>query len=306
MGNALATIKQGYQIMGMEARDKVVANRANIFTGLSVVGTIGTAVVSAFAGAKSARQIDAKAAELQRPLTTKEKAKLCWKNFLGPAATVVGSSAGAIGSNRVMAGDIARLTADVTMVQKAYNEFRKASNEVLTEKQQEEVRDKIAENKMAEIPQKEIDRVQDIPGGGYGVTQLFVDGFNPEVKFFSTVDKVELAMAELRNEMALLPARNKQGYSPVILGIPYVNWLYKIGWVDPTTAFKTDSIIFKKYGWNKGYPEEDGTSNDDEISAYLKPGETMWQGQRRSCYYIEWDQAPSDMELGNLIKSDIV
>lgn len=298
-------ISKGCEIMAQDTANWTQKNRANILTGFNVVGTIVTAVLSAFGGAKSAREIDAESAKLQRPLTTKEKAKLCWKNFLPTAGVGAGSIGSGIASNRIMAGDIARLTTDVTLAHKAINEWKKASNEVLTEKQQNEIKEKIGENKLEKIPAEDIQNVQDLPSGGYGVTQLFVDGFNEEIKFFSTVDKVQLALSQLRTEMALLKPRDPHGHSPTVLGIPYVNWLYKIGWTNSTKAYRSDSTIIKNYGWNKGYMDDYGCCNDDEISAYLKPSETEWRGQMRSCYVIEWDTEPSDMKLGNILKSDI-
>lgn len=297
------TLGTGYKIMGEEAKQKIVDNRSNIFTGVSVLGTIATSIISAIAGAKSARQIDKKAAELQRDLTLKEKAQLCWKNFIAPAGAVVGSSAGAITSRVIDRNNITRLTTDVAIVSKAYNELKRASSEVLTERQQAAVNDKIAEKKMEEIPKEKIERVPD-PNGGPGVSQLFVDGFNEEIKFFSTVDKVRLNEAKLQQLMADVKAREKYVSSSTMLGVKYSNWLELNGYSSQSIDLRRkDSTILKYYGWNKGFAQPDGTSNDDIISFYLSPGETEYQGQLRSCYVIVWDQDPSDMRLGSLVKS---
>ena len=300
----IQTIGNGYQIMGAEAKQNIVNNRANILTGVSVLGTIATGVVSAFAGAKSARQIDAKAAEVQRPLTTKEKAKLCWKNFIAPVGIAAGSSAGAISSNRIMAGDIARLTTDVAVVTKAYNEFKKASNEVISEKQQNEIKQHIAEEKRKDIKPGEFERLPDCSGGA-DLPQLFVDGFNTDVKFISTVDKVNLAIAECRTEMAELTPRVRPGYSPVVHGVHWSSFLKRVGAMTPIQAGRGGTII-QNYGWNKGYLEEDGTNTDDIISCYFSPGETEYMGQLRSCYILVWDQDPTDMKLGDILKNSSV
>ena len=296
----LKTVGEGYKVMGEQAKQKVADNRANIFTGMSVVGTIATAIVSAFGGAKSARQIDAKAAEMQRPLTIKEKAKLCWKNFIVPAGTVIGSSAGAITSRVIDSGDIARLTTDVAVVTKAYNEFKKASNEVLTEKQQQEVRNKVAEEKREQIKPGEFDNLPN--PGGFTLPQLFVDGFNPEVKFISTIDKVKLAISKMRTKMAETQPRARYGYSPAELGVKWVDFLIAVGVETEGSVFKKGGV-YKTHGWNKGFWQEDGTCTDDDISAYFVPGETEYMGEKRSCYIIEWDTEPSDMKLGDILKS---
>lgn len=294
------TVGEGFKVMGEDAKQRVADNRANIFTGVSVFGTIATAIVSAFGGAKSARQIDAKALELQRPLTTKEKAKLCWKNFLVPAGTVIGSSASAITSRVIDSGDIARLTTDVAVVTKAYNEFKKASNEVLTEKQQMEVKDKIAEEKIQKLDPQKVNALQD--PGGRGVTQLFVDNFSG-IQFFSTMDKVRLAASKLREMMADTKPRNRYGRSSVVLGVPYREWLSMIG-IDSNTGsvFNREVSLYKNYGWNKGFQDE-GYNDDDQIEFYTSPGETVYQGEDRSCYLIIWETDPSDMNLGDMLKS---
>ena len=296
----LQTMGTGYKIMGEEMKQKVVDNRANIFTGVSVVGTIATAIVSALGGAKSARQIDAKAAELGRQLTLKEKAALCWKNFLAPAGTVIGASTGAIASRVIDSGDIARLTNDVAIVSKAYSEFKKASNEVLTEKQQQDVKEKIAEKTHENIVPGEFDKLPN--RGGCDLPQLFVDGFDPNIKVVSTMDKICLGITKMQKKMAELKPRVRYSYSPKINGVKWVDWLKEIGAETEVTAYKKGGL-YEKYGWNKGYLEEDGTCTDDIISAYFSPGETEYMGQIRSCFVIEWDVNPSDMTLGDILKS---
>lgn len=296
------TMGEGYKMMGQEAKQKVIDNRANIFTGVSVVGTIASSVISAFAGAKSARQIDAKAAELQRPLTTKEKAKLVWKNFIGSAGATIGAGAGAITSRVIDRGDIVRLTTDVSRVAKAYSEFKKASNEVLTEKQQMEVKDKIAEKQREELTPATTNRITDITGGGPGVSQLFVDNFSG-IKFFSTMDKVRLAESRLREMMTELKPRNRFGLSTAMHGVRYSEWLSFIGFnISSGNPFDRDITIFKDYGWNKGY-HEDGIDDDDSIAIYASPGETEYQGEMRSCYILVWEDDPVDMKLGDVLKS---
>lgn len=298
----IQTIGQGYQIMGQEAKQKVIDNRANIFTGISVVGTIATGVVSAFAGAKSARQIDAKAAEIGRPLNLKEKAKLCWKNFIGPVGAGIGASAGAIGSNRIMAGDIARLTTDVTMATKALNEWKKASNEVMTEKQQEEMRAAKAQKDIAAIDQKTIDTLPE-PGPELGRAQLFKDTFSGIV-FFSTVDRVMLAGSRLKDKMKeLKPRANFNYYSTAIHGVHYYEWLKLVLSPEDQKKYCDGEVsIYHDYGWNKGY-QYNNVDDDDDVGFYLAPGEVVYHGEPRSCFTINWEHDPSDMRLGDMLKN---
>lgn len=298
------TMALGYKDMGQQATQAIVNNRANIFTGVSVLGTIATSIVSWFGGMKSARKIDAKTAEVGRPLTVKEKAQLCWKETLMPAGTVILSGAGAVTSNRIMAGDIARLTTDVAVVTKAYNEFKKASNEVMTEKQQHEVRQNMAEKEMEKVKEqpKVVNNLVEPSDCGRG--QLFMDCFSGIV-FFSTVDKVRLAISKLREMMAELKPRirgDKGVYSPTELGVPYREWLSFVNAdTNAVGIYKNDIVLHSHFGWNKGY--NDGIEDDDPIEAYFSPGEVMYLGESRSCFMINWEQDPSDMRLGDTLKS---
>lgn len=295
------TIGQGYQIMGQEAKQNMVNNRSNIFTGVSVLGTIATGIVSALAGAKSARQIDAAAATMGRPLTAAEKAKLCWKNYIVPVGTTIGASAGAIGSRVTDAKMIAGLTQDVTMISRAYSEFKKASNEVLTERQQMEVKEKVAEKDREKISEEQLARVYAAPSPIGDV--LFADDFSGLV-WPSNKNKIELALAKCREEMNGLQPRNEQPFTPDILGVPFGTFLTWAGYFTSTGNgdVKDQAEIFKNYGWNKG--DRTGSMNDDDpISCYLSPGERVYMGEMRPCYIIVWDVNPSDMRLGKYLKS---
>ena len=297
------TLGQGYQIMGQEAKQKIADNRANIWTGVSVAGTIGTAILSWINGAKSARQIDAEEVALGRPLTFKEKAKLCWKNTLAPAATVIGSGAGAITSNRIQAGDIARLTTDVAVVTKAYNEFKKASNEVLDEKQQQKVQHVIGEEKRQNIDQKELDKLvePEVPEGAARLSLYYEP--TTGVSWFSNNDKIQAAVAEMKAEMKSLRPRTEESGEKYELGVN----LYKL--FEYTDAMSPEelasnlrhNIIFKHYGFNKGF-WKDYIDDDDCISYTLDPGEVMYHGEMRLCYVINWDFEPSDMRCGKQLK----
>lgn len=301
------TIIEGYKVMGQEAKQRTIDNRANIFTGASVVGTIATGIISAFAGAKSARQIDAAAVIKGEPLTLKEKAKLCWKNFIAPVATTGGSIAGAIGSNRILTSDVSRLTQDAVMATKAYNELKKAQQEVLDEKHQQAVKANIAEKEIEKAKEepKRIESIPDIPGGGVGNSQLFMDSFSG-IAFWSTQDKVMLAIKTLQEEMRDTKPREHNSYvTGAIIGVKYTRWLDLIGADKGNKYYKSETSLHSYYGWNKGYHDDYTPGDDDDtISCYLSPGEVSYNGEMRSCYVIEWDQDPSDMRLGDILKRE--
>lgn len=299
------TLGQGYMIMGQEAKQGIIDNRANIFTGISVIGTIATSVVSWIGGMRSARQIDAKTAELGRPLETKEKVQLCWKNVILPAGTVLISGTSGITSNRIMAGDITRLTADAAIATRAYNELKRATNEVVTEKQQKQIQHEVGEQQRKEIDQQKLDeKVEPVVPEGAARLALFKEPVS-RIVFFSTEDKVAAAVAKMETEMALMKPRSYDNpKSNLQWGVPlsrFFEILQAIPEDELEVSRKTD-VVLDFYGFNKGY-WKDGINDDDHIGYGLDPGETYYRGEKRLCYVIDWDKYPSDMNLGNKLKN---
>lgn len=298
------TLGEGYKIMGQEAKQKVVDNRANIFTGVSVIGTIATAIISWINGGKSARAIDAESARLQRELTLKEKAQVSWKHAIVPTVTVAGACAGSITSNRIMSGDIARLTTDVAVVTKAYNDFKKATNEVIDEKKQKQVQHVIGDQQREEIDQKTLDKLPE-PDRQDGAPRCpLIKEPISRIVFFQTEDKIAAVIAQMREEMALLKPRNREApLSQWVHGVHLSRFLEGVAAISPeelSISKKTDTIL-DNYGWNKGY-WKDGINDDDQIGCDLEPGEVIYKGEKRLCYIIDWHKMPSDMMLGNKLK----
>ena len=192
------------------------------------------------------------------------------------------------------------MTTDVTLVTRAYNEFKKASNEVLDEKQQQKVKEQIAQKEFDKIDSNKVNQM--VEPTDIGRCQLFKDKFSGFV-FFSTIDKLELRASKLREMMADLKPRSREGYSPTVLGVAYSEWLsYNDYFEKGEYASKKDTTFLQYFGWNKGF-NDDGYDDDDPIQFTLVPGETMYHGEQRSCYVLIWDVDPSDMRLGNTLKS---
>lgn len=300
----LQTLGQGYKVMGQEAKQGIIDNRANIFTGISVLGTIATSVVSWLGGMKSARQIDAKTIELGRPLETKEKVQLCWKNVILPAGTVIVSTGSGITSNRIMNNDIARLTTDVAVVTKAYNEFKKATNEVVTEKQQKQIQHEVGEQQRKEIEQDKLNKLVEptVPEGAARCA-LFKEPVS-RITFFSNEDRVKAAVAQMQTEMALMKPRSIDNpMSRFSWGVELKRFFELLEAMpkEELDMYEKTDVTLNHYGFNKGY-WKNGQNDDDHIGYGLDPGETIYNGEKRLCYIIDWDKYPSDMMLGNKMK----
>lgn len=275
-------------------------NRAHICTGLAVVGTATTGVLSARSGAKSARAIDRKEAELGRKLTRGEKARLCGKYFIGPTVAGIAASAGAIGSDIFNTQTIARTNAALIMTEKAYEKLQQKTKEVLGEKKAQQVKDEIAKEKVEEASQGKPYHLMtrsafdEAPKVGNGAMYPFIDGYS-NLPFWTNIDYISCCVKDLKAMMDDLgPRGDEYDYYDKIVGVPYSEWLKSIGydkkfWNTPERKFA---------GWNKGFAT-DG-SEDDPISYFTT---TTEYEPGFAVTVITWEKDPTDMRLGRLIKS---
>lgn len=286
----------GYKIMGKELADYAVKHRAGIGTVVSVGGTIISNILSTKAGAKSARAIDAKEQELGRQLTRMEKVKLCWTNHISSVATAGISCVGAGYSHNQHVKDFNKVATAYAGVKKLYDSAQKATREVLGEKKNAELQDKINQKTLEEHPevkQKIVEKVNPRPG----VYQKFWEPVSGEV-IFDTVDKVELVLKTMKTELdAMTPRKDICGYGTPY-GIPLKRFFELGDWELPKGKEQCETLLY--FGFNKG--REPNGSDDDTIGAYFTPmildDDTMETGLA-----INWEQRPSDMRLGDYLKN---
>lgn len=274
-------------------------NKAHIYTGLGITGTIATGILSARSGAKSARKIDRKEEELGRKLTFIEKGKLCWREAIPPIVAGTFACYSEFKSDRISTKQIAERTAMWIASEKAYDKLSAKTREVLGEKKAKQVQDKITEERVQEAIQTGTISVNDFehaPRVGNGQLSMFVDGYSM-LPFWSNVDYIGLQVAEMRQMMAdLAPRGGDDDYYDKMIGVPYREWLHRIGYSQlPRIA---DTKERRNHGWNKGFAK-DG-SNDDPIEYTITTIE--WSPGIAVCV-INWDPDPTDMRLGRLIKS---
>lgn len=288
---------EGYKIMGKELADTVVKHRAGIGTAVSVGGTIISNILSTRAGAKSARMIDAKSLELGRNLTLGEKVKLCWTNHIGSVTTAGLSCAGAGYSHNQHVKDFNKVAMAYSGIKKLYDEGRKATREVLGEKKNAELQDKLNQKYIEENPE---------------VKQKIVEKTNPDPhtmqKFWEptsgetvtcTLDKLELALKAMNAEMAALKPRNtKNSCYRGIHGIKLARLFELLDYELPKGKELSETMLY--FGFNKG--KEENGSDDEVIDAYYTPM-ILDEDTMETCVAINWDTKPSDMRMGDYVKS---
>lgn len=286
----------GYKIMGKELADYAVKHRAGIGTVVSVGGTIVSNILSTKAGAKSARQIDAKQMEIGRPLTRMEKLKLCWANHIGSGATAVVSCIGAGYSHNQHVKDFNKVATAYAGVKKLYDAGKQATREVLGEKKNAELQDKLNQKYIEEHPEvkEKISAPRTNPDPS--TMQKYHEPVFGEV-FYRTRDQIEGAIKAMNAEMKALPARNKNaaGRSGVY-GVRFRKF-YEYCGIDLPEE-KMCSKVLRDIGFNKG--KERNGSDDDLIAVYYTP--MLINDDTEACICINWEQDPSDMAYGDYCK----
>lgn len=287
--------KMGLGVIGDYTKSLFTDNKAHLFTGLSMLGTIATGVISAKDGAKAARRIDKEEYELGRELTAKEKIQLCWKDYIDAGLVCAGSCAATFASDAINTRTIADRTALLIASEKAYEKLSAKTKEVLGEKKHKEVVDEIAKEKADSQPYLMTKNAfADAPRTGNGQLYPFVDGYTM-LPFWSNLDYIDLWVMKLNSMMKDLEPRNRtSNYYGQKIGIPYSEWLSAIGY-DRKVCNTPER---KNAGWNRGY-SKDG-SDDDPIEYYRS---TMEYEPGFAVSMITWEKDPTDMSLGGLIKS---
>ena len=292
-------LEQGLNCLGDRARAFYDKNKAHIFTGIGIGGTIVTGILAAQSGARSARKIDKREKELGRKLSFIEKGQLCWTDAIPPI--VVGGVAcySEWKSDRLFTDELTKKTAMLIASEKAYEKLSEKTKEVLGEKKAKQVQDEITKEKVTAALDTGVLSLSDFehcPRVGNGQLSRYVDGYSM-LPVWTNPDYIALQVKEMQQMMAeLKPRGGDDDYYDKKVGVCYREWLHRIGYSQiPRIA---DTPERRKHGWNKGFAA-DG-SDDDEIDYTISTME--WAPGIAVCV-INWTKVPTDMSLGRLIKS---
>lgn len=137
---------------------------STILTGVGVGGTVATAYLTGRASFKAARIIDreqeAVYAEWREEgsgrepieLTKKDKAKLVWKQYIPPVSAGLVTVAAVVAANRVSSRKIAALVVASGISERALTEYKEKVIERLGPRQDEKIRDEIAQDRVTNNP----------------------------------------------------------------------------------------------------------------------------------------------------------
>lgn len=166
-----------------------------ILTGLGVAGVFTTAALAVKATPEALRRIWDAESEHARDISTVEKVKLVWPLYVPAATVAVSSSVCILMSNRISSRRTAVALGALSISENSYREYREKTRTVVGEKQENKIREEIA--------QDHVDKA--IKGRGTMVIpegrQLCVDGFTGRI-FFSDYQSLRAAQNDV-NQMAI-------------------------------------------------------------------------------------------------------
>lgn len=144
-----------------KAEKLVTDNSPLLLTAIGVTGTITTAYLAARGGMRAqailedervARSIRRKAGEPEIVLNRKEKFELVWKLYIPAVSTATFTCAAIVCANRIGTRRAAAVAAAYSVSEKAFVEYRDKVIEKIGEKQEKEVRDEIAQDRVRRMP----------------------------------------------------------------------------------------------------------------------------------------------------------
>lgn len=111
---------------GLIIGKKFLVDNAPIILGIKAgVGIVTTAALASHATAKSVKEIEEKEMRTAVTLTTKEKIKLCWKNYIPAALEGVSSLGCAVGSNYLYIKESKRLSGVILGYETLFDQVKK-------------------------------------------------------------------------------------------------------------------------------------------------------------------------------------
>lgn len=168
----------------------VKKNAPQILAGLGIAFGLGAVGMTARGTVKAVRIVDEMKKENPEP-TKKEIVKAVYKEYIPAAGLTVAGIGCVVGSVHISARRIATLGLAYAMSDKNFKEYKDKAKEMLGEKKEEELRGKIAQDRIDKNPPRE-GFIENADGGGV----LCLDSFTGRY-FYSDADTINRVVNEL-------------------------------------------------------------------------------------------------------------
>lgn len=198
--------------------DWATKNAPSIMTGVSVAAGAGAVGTSIYETVKTVREFDALKTDEDN---TKKKILIVAKRYWKPVVLVTVSAGCAIAANHVNLARNAALIAAYTLSDGKMKEYKEAVLKTVGEKKEEEIRDEVARNKIANTSQNSVIYAA---GGEY----LCYDSISGRY-FRSSIEKVRAAVNEFNRRLTFEGSLSLNEFYD-ILGLDAISMGDDLGW----------------------------------------------------------------------------
>jgi hypothetical protein len=223
-------------------------NSTTILTAVGVIGTVGTAVLTGRASFKAADLISEQQLRSMTESTPEdyiptvrsktEKAKLVWSLYLPPVATGVLTITSIIYANKISSKKIAALTIAAGASERAFQEYKDKVIEKLGAKQDEKIRDDVAQDRVTANP---VGSQVLVAGSGEVLCYDMLTG-----RYFnSTMEDIRRAENKVNYELIHYDSCNLSTFYDE-LGLEATTFTDSVGWnVDNHMNVKVSTVLSK-------------------------------------------------------------
>lgn len=241
--------------MGNSITDFIAQHSPAILSGCAIAGVVGTAALTAHAVPQAEDILFKEKYERKEPeLPLIDTIKLTWKVYL-PAVLMGAATIGCIvGSSAQSNARNAALASAYGLASATLNEYKDKVVEVIGEKKEQEIRDRIADDHMKANPPREKDIVPTDKGN-----TLCFDRLSGRY-FYSDIEYINRCIVDLNR---------------VLVADDWVdlNWLYDRLGLEPVG-------MGDSYGWHSGQEVE------------LKPSSRLAPNTDTPCYVVDFSEPP--------------
>ncbi len=227
----------GFSSLVHKAKFLLNENSTTILTGVGVTGTVATAYLTGRATFKAAKILQD--VEAERRVFTEEtpangtvlaipepkaltKIRLVWRLYLPPFAVGITTVTSIIAANKIASKKIAALAVASGISERALQEYKAKVVEKLGEKQEQAVRDEIAQDRVDKQP---VGREIIIAGSGEVLCYDMLTGRY----FTSTVENIKRAENKINHDLNnFMSASASEFYDE--LGLPPTTYTDNVGW----------------------------------------------------------------------------
>ena len=144
--------KIDFAAIAKNAKAFMIKRSPEILTGIGIAGMITTTVLAVRATPKALILIDEAQSDKEEDLTNAEKLKACWKCYVPAAVTCATSTVCLICASSVNSRRATALAAAYQISESALAEYKDKTLELIGEKKEKTIREKISEERVAKHP----------------------------------------------------------------------------------------------------------------------------------------------------------